>query len=201
VYHIYIYIYMAAVLDHEPVFFQDPSILFRDGRAFDLAPYAGDSYAGQINSSARFIIYVLTLVLSYAIDPFLLAMVVCAAIFFYVRHQNNLGASGKRSVGVVPEVAPTCQEPTPENPFGNFLMNEYEERPNRPPGCDPALVKDEIDAQFYHNLYRDATDLYENQNSQRQFFRMPVTEVCNDQRGFASFCFSEMGARKAQGIR
>lgn len=192
---------MAAKFDTEPVFFQDPSVLFRDGRAFDLAPFAGDSYASQINSSARFIIYVLTLVLSYAIDPFLLAMVACAAIFFYVRHQNNRGVISRRNDDVVHEVAPTCQGPTLENPFGNFLMNEYEERPNRPPGCDPALVKDEIDEKFYHNLYRDATDLYENQNSQRQFFRMPVTEVCNDQTAFASFCFSEMGARKAQGIR
>ena len=187
----------------EPVFFQDPSILFRDGRAFDVAPFAGDTYAGQINSSARFILYVLALVLSYAIDPFLLALVLCVAIFFYVRHQNEraLDKTSRDGVREFVGVAPVCQGPTPENPFGNFLINEYEERPNRPPGCDPALVKDEIDEQFYQNLYRDATDLYENQNSQRQFFRMPVTEVCNDQRAFASYCFSEMGARKAQGIR
>lgn len=184
--------------EREQVFFQDSSVLFRDGRAFDLAPFAGDTYAAQINSSARFIIYVMALVLSYAIDPFLLAMVVCAAIFFFVRNQNNSTVQQRR---IIPEVVPTCQAPTLDNPFGNFLMNEYDERPNRPPGCDPSMVKDEIDEQFYHDLYRDATDLYETNNSQRQFFRMPVTEVCNNQRGFAEFCFSEVGARKAQGIR
>lgn len=180
----------------EPVFFQDPGVLFRGGRAFDIAPFSGGSYAEQINSSARFIIYVVTCVLAYAIDPFLLGLVVCAGIFMYVRDQQDpppILADASVPVG------PVCQGPTADNVMGNFLMNEYEERPHRPPGCDPADVKDEIDAQFYQGLYRDQTDICENANSQRQFYRTPATTVCNDQRGFAEFCFGEIGARKAKG--
>lgn len=181
----------------EPVFFRDPSILFRDGRAFDLAPFTGESYASQINSSARFISCVITLVLAYAIDPFLMALVVCAAIFFYAKHQ----ARSPRPIEDSVTIAPQCQAPTSENPLGNFLTNEYEDRPNRPPACDPSTSKDAIDVQFYQNLYRDADDIYASRNSQRQFFTMPVTEVCNDQRAFADFCFGEMGAKKAKGLQ
>ncbi|GAQ91003.1 hypothetical protein KFL_007120080 [Klebsormidium nitens] len=175
----------------EPVFFQDPGVLFRGSRAFDIAPFSGGSYAAQINSSARFMVYVITCVLAYAIDPFLLGLVACAGVYLYVRHQqtvpHGLSEEGEPSV----TIAPVCQRPTMENPMGNFLINEYEERPDRPPGCDPEHVKDEIDAQFYQGLYRDQTDIYENANSQRQFYRTPVTTACNDQRAFGEFCFGE----------
>lgn len=180
----------------EAVFFQDPAVLFRGGKAFDIAPFSGGSYASQINSSARFIIYTVAGVLAYTIDVFLLGLLVCTGIFFYVRSVHD-----PPPVTGLPLAPVACQGPTAQNPMGNFLMNEYEERPDRPPGCDPETVRGGIDEAFYRGLYRDETDIYENANSQRQFYRMPVSTVCNDQRAFGEFCFGEMGARKAKGTQ
>ncbi|GAQ90328.1 hypothetical protein KFL_006280030 [Klebsormidium nitens] len=100
------------------------------------------------------------------------------------------------SASATPDIGPTAQ-----NPMGNFLMNEYEERPDRPSGCDPADVRDEIDAQFYQGLYRDQTDIYENANAQRQFYQTPVTTVCNDQRAFGEIAGGLLWGREREPVR
>ena len=55
---------------------------------------------------------------------------------------------------------------------------------------------------FNKNLYRDLTDVYGKNNSQRQFYTTPITTVPNDQNSFANWLYrSEKTCKEGDGNR
>ena len=44
-----------------------------------------------------------------------------------------------------------------------------------------------INDNFNYNLYRDVSDIFGRNNSQRQFYTMPVTTIPNNQKKFANW--------------
>jgi hypothetical protein len=84
-----------------------------------------------------------------------------------------------------------CKLPTIDNPFGNVLLSDIN-NPNFKETCtsyNNNMVKRDIKSNFEDNLFMDVNDVYSKHNSQRQFYTMPVTDVCNDQEGFAKWCY------------
>ncbi len=83
-----------------------------------------------------------------------------------------------------------CTKPTTDNPFMNF--NNITDDRFRTPACksydDPKIQK-EIEDKFNYNLYRDVGDLYSKNNSQREFYTMPNTQVISDQTSFAKWAY------------
>jgi hypothetical protein len=71
----------------------------------------------------------------------------------------------------------------------NVLMSEWTDNPNRPPACGYSGIKDEIEENFSFNLYRDIDDLFDKNNSQRQFYTTPITTIPNDQGSFARWLY------------
>jgi len=95
-----------------------------------------------------------------------------------------------------------CVKPTTDNPFMNF--NQITDDRYRPPACksfDDKEIKKEIEDKFNYNLYRDVGDLYSKNNSQREFYTVPSTEVINDQTSFAKWCYYQGSTCKEDGIR
>lgn len=82
-----------------------------------------------------------------------------------------------------------CKKPTDENPFSNVLMNEYTDDVNRPPACPIEDVAEDVKTKFMKGLYSDIHDIYDNENSQRQFYSTPNTQIPNDQVNFAKWCY------------
>lgn len=85
---------------------------------------------------------------------------------------------------------PPCIKPTSNNPFMNF--NNITDDRDRPPACksyDNKEIKKDIEEKFNENLYRDVGDLYGKNNSQREFYTMPNTQVVNNQTSFAKWCY------------
>ena len=82
-----------------------------------------------------------------------------------------------------------CQQPTDENPFSNVLMNEYTDNVDRPPACPIEEVSEDVNDKFMKGLYSDINDIYEKENSQRQFYSTPNTQIPNDQINFAKWCY------------
>jgi len=83
-----------------------------------------------------------------------------------------------------------CVRPTINNPMMNF--NQITDDRLRGPACksfDNDVVKEEIDKTFDNNLYRDVSDVYGKNHSQRQFYTMPSTQAINEQTSFAKFCY------------
>ena len=88
-----------------------------------------------------------------------------------------------------------CRGSTPDNPFANYLVTDD---PDRPPACTYESMEDDVRANFNRGLFRNAYDVYERENSQRQFTTMPVTTAAADVQSFAEFCFATPPGRTKQ---
>ena len=49
-------------------------------------------------------------------------------------------------------------------------------------------------------LFRDLGDEYNFDNSMRQFYSMPNTQVPNNQNEFAKFCYGDLPSRKEENL-
>ena len=91
--------------------------------------------------------------------------------------------------------------PTKKNPVMNVLMNEYKESPNRKPAA-PAYndeVHEEINEKAKtqdKRLYKNLGDNLSFENSMRNFYAMPNTQIPNNQKDFALFCYGNMPSCK-----
>lgn len=95
-----------------------------------------------------------------------------------------------------------CTKPTTDNPFMNF--NNITDDRFRAPACksyDNEKIKEEIDDKFNYNLYRDVGDLYSKNNSQREFYTMPNTQVVNDQTSYAKWLYNTGSSSKEDTIK
>ncbi|MBF12528.1 MAG: hypothetical protein CMC63_10185 [Flavobacteriaceae bacterium] len=91
--------------------------------------------------------------------------------------------------------------PTKKNPVMNVLMNEYKENPTRKPAA-PAY-NDEVHEEINEmaktrdkRLYKNLGDNLSFENSMRNFYAMPNTQIPNNQKDFAMFCYGNMPSCK-----
>jgi Family of unknown function (DUF5762) len=84
-----------------------------------------------------------------------------------------------------------CRVPTNDNPFMNPLLSDISLGPDDPPvacNADDEEIKDKQMKCYEDKLYRDIEDLFERENSKRQFFSVPQTYP-NDQISFANWLY------------
>ena len=91
--------------------------------------------------------------------------------------------------------------PTKKNPVMNVLINEYKENPKRKPAAPS--YNDEIHKQINEKaqskdkrLYKNLGDNLSFENSMRNFYAMPNTQIPNNQKDFAMFCYGNMPSCK-----
>ena len=84
-----------------------------------------------------------------------------------------------------------CKLPTKDNPFMNPVLSNVSLEPDDPQiacNSDDDAIKDKMTKCFDENLYRDVEDLFDRENSQRQFYTVPQQNP-NDQTSFANWCY------------
>ena len=96
--------------------------------------------------------------------------------------------------------------PTKENPFMNVQMQEYKYKPTREesqPSANPNIedeinekVKESLDPRLFQNL----GDNIEFNHSMRSFHTTPNTQIPNNQKEFAEFCYGNMSSCKEDSI-
>jgi hypothetical protein len=87
-----------------------------------------------------------------------------------------------------------CKIPTKDNPFMNPTLDEYSNNKDVKGAClsfDNKGVQEKIDELFHDDLFRDYTDIFNNKNSQRQFYTVPGNNVPNGQGDFAQWCYGQ----------
>ena len=91
--------------------------------------------------------------------------------------------------------------PTKKNPVMNVLMNEYKENPKRKPAAPS--YNNEVQAEINDNVKSEDKRLFKNlgdnlsfENSMRNFYAMPNTQIPNNQKEFAEFCYGNMPSCK-----
>lgn len=202
-----------TTIEKDPFWTYDLSVLFDSKRLVEFVPTPDMTYEERLNALTRFFIYASILLILYKREWWTIYFPLIGgafAIFLYKtsKKQRKTQRSGTGVNGVdalngindyVPEethslkvntLQPShCSAPTKENPFMNILFTEWTDNPNRPPVCDYKGINEDIDKAFNFNLYKDVDDIFDKNNSQRQFYTTPITTIPNDQTSFAKWLY------------
>ena len=167
-----------------PVFFADPLVLFKKDKISEIWPKPELSIEERINASIRFIIFATCGLYLYTRNTqiFTIALLAVGVLYFiYTRHTYT------------PQSA--CHLPTPENPMGNFLQNEWST--NRKPSCNyqevKPLIKEYVSDRFIAGNSRSRAPIPDQQKyaSARQWVMNPAQNNPNSQTEFAEFCYGK----------
>lgn len=158
------------------------------------------TFAEQLNSLMRFAIYFSVLVFVLKKDTNIFFLVVFMAGFTYLLYTVDTKNKSRekfymkqKGLAEEPHTNKVCIRPTKENPFMNVLMSEYSENPRRKAACDISKNKTKkvVKKYFDDNLYRDVSDIFDKNASDRNFYTMPSTTIPNDQTAYAKFLYAQ----------
>jgi hypothetical protein len=215
---------------NEAFFFNDPTVLLKNPTKTE------DSYSGKINGIARIVIvlsllgYILTFSLKYILIG-LITLIVLIILY-------NSRKSGVESMSNIRNMRKIKKEDiesmkgdvklddtsfkslmkrefypiTPRNPYGNVLLTDYEDNPNKKP-AQPSF-NDHVSEEITRNvkktvqklnptitntseqLYGDLWDKFELDQSNRSFFSNANTKIANDQGAFIKFLYGDLPSGK-----
>lgn len=173
------------MLSEDPFWSDNIYILFRKDRLAEFFPTEDMNNKEKLNAVSRFSVYLGILLSIYKKRPSFLAIPILFLGFtlFIYNYSSDLLDYFKDEEET---------KPTEKNPFMNVLVSDYTENPKKPPAADvnDPKIKKEMNKHFEKNLYIDANDPFEKQNSQREFYTMPWTTIPNDQDSWARWLYS-----------
>ena len=85
----------------------------------------------------------------------------------------------------------TCRKPTADNPWANIVFSDYLDGGNLAEPCnvDSSEIKQEMQSLYNSTIYRNVSDVFERENSQRIFYTVPITTIPNKQTEFANWLY------------
>jgi len=224
-----------------PFWSNDPTILFNKESILQIWPTQQMTFEAKLNAISRIVIVMslLGFIFTRNLNLIIIGIVTLAIIFtLYKLRKQNLVSSliKKEGFSVNPSMQPSALSPSPmltdpvtlksilrsnfhpttkKNPFGNVLLTDINDDPNRlaaAPSFNPD-VYDDIDKAVKKQtqmlnpgiintnkqLYGDLKDNYDLDNSMMQFYSMPNTRVTNDQGAYAEYLYGNMPSGKSSG--
>jgi hypothetical protein len=215
----------------------DPTIIFNKEYIFEIWPTNNMCYEAKLNAITRLIIFISILgyILTKSIKILIVSLITLVAIIilFKMRKPKIKSKEGfskesynndinnyvdiKNTTITNPETLETTlvsnfQSSTKKNPFGNVLLTEIMDNPDRKsaqpcfnPQVEETITKNikksvqmmnpeikNTNKQLYSSLY----DNFELDQSNRIFFSTANTRVCNDQGAFGEFLYGNMPSSK-----
>lgn len=171
----------------------DISVLFRRDRVVEFVPTKDMSLDEKLNALTRFSIYLgVLLSVIYSTPNFIYIPLVAMTLLciVYINYPDTLSF-----VDSISQLGGAVQEPTKDNPFMNVMLSDYATNPQRPPAADVTdpKIQQKIDEHFANGLYRDFDDIWNRNNSQRQYYSMPSSTIPNDRASFMDWCWKVPG--------
>lgn len=166
----------------EKFWIYDFSVLYRNNYYLKFYPHSNMTRTQQLNAITRLCIYLLIIFLIFVEDVTWLYLPIIIIIITIVIHKNEENFQS------------TCKKPTSDNPYMNYLMSDYTDDDNEQEACDitDENIQSDIKDEYYSDLYRNTSDLFETHNSERQFYTLPNTTLYNDQDSFAKWLFNDV---------
>jgi hypothetical protein len=147
----------------------------------------------NINALARFAIYISLVIYICKLNNNLHIMSII--IILYSLSLNT----SEKFVTLKENEQTACQKPTKDNPFMNYTVGDLIKSKERNPACKYDNVKNEMRKEFRSHIFSDASDIWGQFISDRNFYTMPNTDIVNDQTKFAEWCYSDSGQCKTTG--
>jgi hypothetical protein len=171
-------------------------VLIDKKRLNELFPSKTMTRDEKINSITRLIIYVSIALSMYNnnIKYMYIALIGMGGILFMVKNRKEK----------IEEFNETCQKPTKNNPFMNVLVSDYpssKDYKEKDIACSSDEdIKKAIETNFENGLYKDTDNLFNKNNSQRQFYTNPSTTIPNDQDSFSKWLYKSTESCKEDTI-
>jgi hypothetical protein len=193
---------LAETLHSDPIWYQNLRIL--PLRPSEIIPTRDQSDAERVNAIVRLVFYCALAVA--LIRSNVMYLVLGLAIIVIVTLAFALGAKKKIKNESYANLRPTtvkrenkqCSSSTSDNPYSNATVGALLGDEGRAPACsyDSPGVAKEIRKNFNQGLFRNLDDVYEKENSQRQFYTMPSTTSAPDTISFGQFLFGNKATCK-----
>lgn len=178
----------------DEIWYRDVQVLLRRWKEF--FPTPDQTSTERVNALVRLVIYATLAMFVYNRQPrtlvFGAGIVAVVSVAFGGARSENYPAQPTTSVE---QGSAQCTQPTKDNPFSNVLLGDLS-NDKRPPACKYDDVRDEVSKQFNSGLFRNIEDVYDKENSQRQFYTMPVTTTIPDTAAFSNFLYGGMKSCK-----
>ena len=184
-----------------PFWFDNFSILYDKKYLVEILPKKEFDLSRKLNALLRFTIYYCLII--YLMDTKKIQMlyfILGMAIFTYVIHSkyktaivekiNNKLMNDSQNINIK-ELESECRIPTKDNPFMNPLLTDYgtDKSKKSCSSYNNKGVQRVIEDNFDEDLYKDVTDIFGKNNSQRQFFSVPGDSVPNDRDTFMKWLY------------
>jgi hypothetical protein len=189
---------------------ENPNVLLNKNYITEIWPNSDFDLARKLNAITRIIIIMAILGYFLTKSPYIPISAVVSLIVLVIIYKSkgkNSIKEGFKNEFLEPdkEVDKILQKeftmPTKKNPVMNVLMNEYKENPHRKPAA-PAY-NDTVHKEINENattqdkrLFKNLGDNLSFENSMRNFYAMPNTQIPNNQKDFAEFCYGNMPSCK-----
>lgn len=111
--------------------------------------------------------------------------------FYSAQNENvKLNEYVKKQSEKNKDILDVPRQPTINNPYMNPILTDYNtENAPYPVGVDDDVIKEQINLTYNKDLFKDMSDLFDEKNTQRQFYTVPGGSIPNDQQKFAEWCY------------
>jgi hypothetical protein len=83
-----------------------------------------------------------------------------------------------------------CRKPTVDNPFNNVVFSDFLQEGNIPQPCNSnEETMTEMQNLYNSSIYRNLSDVFERDNSQRTFYTVPIAQTPESQTDFANWLY------------
>jgi hypothetical protein len=187
-----------------PFWYDDPSVLIAPGSFFEIFPSRKYDMTRKLNALVRLSLYYAVIMYVYQKDRkyLVLPLIVLGVtwLVYYKQEDSQKQQIYKQSVNnqlqdlvQLNDLQTECQVPTKDNPFMNPEIIDFgNDEPAKPKSCpsyNNVGVQRRVEDLFNEDLYRDVTDIFGKENSQRQYYTVPGSQIPNDQGGFAQWLY------------
>lgn len=200
---------------YTPFWYSQPEILYDRNYIFEFFPSKEQDLPRKLNSLLRFSIYYAIIMYSYNKNTNIFAIPIITCLLtimiwrkntpiqvdqFMTNLRNDVDMNGDMNKGMnsIPELVTLkemdigCTLPNKDNPFMNTPFFDVAADKELPKACnsyDNKGIQRKIEKEFDKGLYRNYTDIFGKENSQRQFFTVPGRQGIPDQSSFAHWLY------------
>ncbi len=187
-----------------PFWYNDISILYSKDSITEIFPSKRFDILRKLNAIVRIsIIYTLIMYFmkrdqKYLVIPFIVMGITW--MVWYKQGEIHTDTIMKDSMSDkiddlvrINDLETECRVPDKENPFMNPTLSDYGSDKPPPPKSCPSYnnvgVQRRVEELFNEDLYRDVNDIFGKNNSQRQFYTVPGSQVPNNQGEFSQWLY------------
>ena len=181
------------------LWYHNTSILYKNKRWLEFWPTNTQTYEEKINAISRFVIISgIVISINNQNTVGIVGALLLLLLMYVVIDKSNLS----RKMDIIHYGNPYrgreyvkmkgCKKPTQYNPFRNHIFGDtVSKEEENASACDYDDVKEDIKHKFNNDIYKSVWDVFDKENSQRQFYSMPNTKIVNEQTEYAEWLYGK----------